>query len=64
MLDADLPQPLGSSVVRKLEPDCAFKLLILKGREDRETGRHVKRAEQGSAPGVFTIFLLNGYFRT
>lgn len=29
MLDADLPQLLGSSVVRKLEADRTFKLLIL-----------------------------------
>lgn len=29
MLNADFPQPLGSSVVRKLKTYCAFKLLIL-----------------------------------
>lgn len=42
MLDADLPQLLGSSVVRKLKTDCTFKLLILEGREDRDTERNVK----------------------
>lgn len=37
MLDAHLPQPLGSSVVGKLEADRTFKLLVLDGREDKET---------------------------
>lgn len=32
MLNADFPQPLGSSVVRKLKTNCAFKLLVLEGR--------------------------------
>lgn len=31
MLDADLPQPLGGSVIRKLETDCTFELLVLEG---------------------------------
>lgn len=37
MLNAHLPQPLGSSVVRKLKANCTFKLLILEERQDRET---------------------------
>lgn len=41
MLDADFPQPLGSSVVRKLKTNCAFKLLVLEGTEGREMyGKH------------------------
>lgn len=41
MLNADFPQPLGSSVVRKLKTNCAFKLLILEGREGKEMyGKH------------------------
>lgn len=40
MLDADLPQPLGSSVVWKLKTNCAFELLILKKRK-QETGKVV-----------------------
>lgn len=33
MLNADFPEPLGSSVVRKLKTNCAFKLLVLEARE-------------------------------
>lgn len=36
MLNADLPQPLGSSVVGKLKTDSAFKLLVLEGGDNRE----------------------------
>lgn len=39
MFDADFPQPLGSSVVRKLKTNCAFKLLILEEREEIEMHR-------------------------
>lgn len=39
MLNADFPQPLGSSVVRKLKTNCAFKLLVLEGREEIEMYR-------------------------
>lgn len=38
MLDADLPQPLGSSVVGELEADGAFKLLVLDGRRGEGGG--------------------------
>lgn len=55
MLNADLPQPLGSSVVRKLETNCTFKLLILEGREERETEINVKKGVGGTPPGVFTL---------
>lgn len=36
MLNADLPQPLGSSVVGKLKTDSTFKLLVLEGGDNRE----------------------------
>lgn len=36
MLDADLPQLLGSSVIRELKADCTFKLLVLEEREGRD----------------------------
>lgn len=39
MLDADLPQPLGSSVVGELKTNCTFKLFILEGRENMERQR-------------------------
>lgn len=46
MLDAHLPQPLGSSVVGKLEADRTFKLLVLDGREDKETdGKRIKKVQ-------------------
>lgn len=38
MLNADLPQLLGSSVVRKLKTNCTFKLFILEGRKERGQG--------------------------
>lgn len=53
MLNADLPQLLCSSVVRKLKTDSTFKLLILEGGEERETERNVKKGAVGTAPGVF-----------
>lgn len=43
MLNADLPQPLGSSVVGKLKTNCTFKLLVLEGRENRQTEKNVKK---------------------
>lgn len=46
MLNADLPQPLGSSVVRKLKTDCTFELFILEGREHRETESNVRIQQQ------------------
>lgn len=45
MLNADLPQPLGSSVVRKLKANCTFKLLILEGGKDKGTERNVRNTE-------------------
>lgn len=38
MLDADLPQPLGGSVVGELEANGAFKLLVLDGGRGTEQG--------------------------
>lgn len=43
MLNADFPQPLGSSVVGELEANCAFKLLIL---EERNEKRDENRSKQ------------------
>lgn len=43
MLDADLPQPLGSSVVGKLKANCTFKLLILAGRGNMDTEKYEEK---------------------
>lgn len=45
MLNAHLPQPFGSSVVRKLKANCTFKLLVLEGREDKGTERNVRKGD-------------------
>ena len=41
MLNADLPQPLGSSVIGQFKTDCTFKLFVLEGRENREKKKGV-----------------------
>ena len=52
MLNADLPQLLGSSVVGKLEADCAFELLVLERRDEK----NVKKGVGDTAPGELTLF--------
>lgn len=56
MLNADLPQLLGSSVVWKLKTDCAFKLLILEEREGRSVERKGKKAMGKTAAGAYSLF--------
>lgn len=56
MLDADLPQLLGSSVIRELEADCTFKLLVLEGRERGETERNVSKVAGDTKPSGLTLF--------
>lgn len=51
MLDAHLPQPLGSSVVRKLEADRTFKLLVLDGRQDKETDGNIRKGSVKTTSG-------------
>lgn len=52
MLNAHLPQPLGSSVVRKLKSNRTFELLVLEEREDRETERNMRKGVEDT----FTLF--------
>lgn len=54
MLNADLPQLLGSSVVRKLKADGAFKLLVLMDREGREMEGSVRNGAGDTGTHAFT----------
>lgn len=52
MFNADLPQPLCSSVVGKLKTDCTFKLFILEQRERERTRRHAEKCVNTGGMGL------------
>lgn len=55
MFNADLPQPLGGSVIGKLKTDCTFKLLVLEGKE-----RHEEKVSWGSASRTWILLKNQG----